>query len=83
MLEIIELYCDDNVYSNSKYLYLLCKINQYYLCCNSLSLILKTYKNNSPKPPLRHGLRMLASAAAGTDFSDEISSTRGLLEVCI
>ena len=37
MLEIIELYCDDNVYSNSKYLYSLCKINKYYLCCNSLS----------------------------------------------
>jgi len=31
MLEIIELYCDDNVYSNSQYLYLLCKINKYYL----------------------------------------------------
>jgi len=46
MLEIIELYCDDNVYSNSKYLYLLCKINKYYLCCKILSLILKTYKDN-------------------------------------
>ena len=30
MLEIIELYCDDNVYSNSKYLNSLYKINNYF-----------------------------------------------------